>query len=122
MTKMDEQSASESRTTVESIFFNFTATDVNSTAIQVDNDDSSVQLCSEIDLFNVTRTAPIEYAKVMYGVMMPGLVAVTLVANLLIVAVLNKRHMKTPTNLVLLWMAVADLLTLLWPFPWYLYM
>lgn len=78
--------------------------------------------CSNADIFNVTETAPIEYARVMYGVMMPFLVTITLAANLLIVAVLNKRHMKTPTNLVLMWMAVADLLTLVSPFPWYVYM
>jgi len=78
--------------------------------------------CGNPDIFNVTQTAPIEYASVMYGVMMPFLVAVTLVANLLIVAVLTKRHMKTPTNLVLLWLAIADLLTLLSPAPWYFYM
>ena len=78
--------------------------------------------CMHPDIFNVTEAAPIEYARVMYGIMMPVLVAVTLVANSLIVAVVTRRHMKTPTNLVLLWLAVADLLTLLSPAPWYLYM
>ncbi|XP_017491262.1 PREDICTED: sex peptide receptor-like, partial [Rhagoletis zephyria] len=78
--------------------------------------------CSHPDIFNVTQAAPIQYASVMYGGIMPILVAVTLLANSLIIAVLTRRHMKTPTNLVLLWMAIADLLTLLSPAPWYFYM
>lgn len=78
--------------------------------------------CSNPDIFNVTQAAPIQFASVMYGGIMPVLVTVTLLANSLIIAVLTRRHMKTPTNLVLLWMAVADLLTLLSPAPWYFYM
>ncbi|CAG2105765.1 unnamed protein product [Medioppia subpectinata] len=73
-------------------------------------------------LFNITQTTPIEYAMVMYGYIMPFLLFMTLVANLLIVLVLAQKHMRTPTNLVLLSMAVADMLTLVFPSPWYFYM
>lgn len=74
------------------------------------------------DLYNVTSQSPLEYAMVMYGYIMPFLVVITIVANTLIVLVLAQRHMRTPTNLVLLAMAIADLLTLLFPSPWYFYM
>ena len=72
--------------------------------------------------FNITESWPLEYAMVMYGYIMPFLLVLTLVANTLIVLVLRQRHMKTPTNLVLLSMAVADMLTLVFPSPWYFYM
>ncbi|XP_076328604.1 sex peptide receptor-like [Tachypleus tridentatus] len=58
----------------------------------------------------------------LFGYIMPFLLLVTIVANTLIVVVLAQRHMRTPTNLVLLAMAISDLLTLLFPAPWYFYM
>ena len=74
------------------------------------------------NLLNVTRDMPIEYAGVMFGYIMPFLLVITIVANILIVLVLSQRHMRTPTNILLLSMAIADLLTLLFPAPWYFYM
>jgi len=71
------------------------------------------------DLLNITRSTPLEYAMVMYGYIMPFLLILTIVANTLIVLVLVQKHMRTPTNLVLMSMAIADLLTLLFPSPWY---
>lgn len=73
-------------------------------------------------LVNVTKHVPYEYAVVLFGYIMPFLLIVTIVANTLIVVVLSQRHMRTPTNLVLLAMAIADLMTLLLPAPWYFYM
>ena len=74
------------------------------------------------DLINITQSTPLEYAMVMYGYIMPFLLLLTIVANTLIVLVLAQKHMRSPTNLVLLWMAVADMLTLVCPSPWYFYM
>ncbi|GAB6027467.1 hypothetical protein CHUAL_001723 [Chamberlinius hualienensis] len=62
------------------------------------------------------------YAIPMYGYIMPFLLVITVVSNTLIVVVLSKRHMKTPTNLVLLAMALSDMFTLLFPAPWMFYM
>ncbi|GFS57303.1 sex peptide receptor [Trichonephila clavipes] len=73
-------------------------------------------------LINVTRDVPIKYAMPLFGYMMPFLLLITLIANTLIVIVLAQKHMRTPTNLVLLAMAISDLLTLLFPAPWYFYM
>lgn len=73
-------------------------------------------------LVNVTGDVPIRYAMIMFGYIMPFLMVVTIIANTLIVVVLAQRHMRTPTNIVLLTMAISDLLTLLFPAPWYFYM
>lgn len=74
------------------------------------------------DYLNVTRELPIQYAQPMYGYVMPLLLLITIVANTLIVVVLSKRHMRTPTNAVLMAMALSDMFTLLFPAPWLFYM
>ena len=73
-------------------------------------------------ILNITQQQPIEYAMIMFGYVMPFLLIITIIANTLIVLVLSQKSMITPTNLVLLSMAIADLLTLLFPAPWYFYM
>ena len=78
---------------------------------------------SEINyLVNVTADVPIEYAMVMFGYIMPFLLILTIISNSLVVIVLSRKHMITPTNIVLLAMAISDMLTLLFPAPWYFYM
>ena len=52
-----------------------------------------------------------DWAIPLYGYAMPILVAVTAVTNSFIIIVLSQRHLRTPTNSVLLAMAIADLLT-----------
>ncbi|XP_030761975.1 sex peptide receptor-like [Sitophilus oryzae] len=71
---------------------------------------------------NVTNEMPIAYAVPLYGYFMPILLVITIVANTLIVVVLSKRHMRTPTNIVLMAMALCDMFTLLVPAPWLIYM
>lgn len=71
---------------------------------------------------NVTCELPIRYAQPMYGYVVPFLLVVTIIANTLIVVVLSKRHMRTPTNAVLMAMALSDMFTLLFPAPWLFYM
>lgn len=73
-------------------------------------------------LVNVNRDVPLVYALVMFGYIMPFLLLLTIVFNSLIVIVLSQKHLRTSTNLVLLAMAISDLLTLLFPAPWYFYM
>lgn len=72
-------------------------------------------------VLNVTRDLPVEYLVVMFGYLTPLFFLITVVANIMIVLVLSRPTMLTPTNLVLLAMAVADLLTLIFPVPWYFY-
>lgn len=73
-------------------------------------------------LVNANRDVPLLYALVMFGYIMPILLLLTIVFNSLIVIVLSQKHLRTSTNLVLLAMAISDLLTLLFPAPWYFYM
>lgn len=77
--------------------------------------------CSE-DYINVTCEIPPKYAIPLYGYIMPYLLVITIIANTLIVVVLSKRHMRTPTNVVLMAMALCDMFTLLLPAPWLIYM
>lgn len=71
---------------------------------------------------NVTMELPVKYAQPLYGYLVPFLLIITIIANTLIVVVLSKRHMRTPTNVVLMAMALCDMLTLLFPAPWLFYM
>lgn len=77
--------------------------------------------CTE-DYINVTCEIPPKYAVPLYGYVMPYLLVITIIANTLIVVVLSKRHMRTPTNVVLMAMALCDMFTLLLPAPWLIYM
>ena len=63
-------------------------------------------------------SGPPELTVPIYGFIMPMVLAVTFICNALIIIVLSKKHMRTPTNLVLLAMAVSDLLTIVCPAPW----
>lgn len=78
--------------------------------------------CMTINYINVTCELPIDYAVLLYGYIMPFLLIITIIANTLIVVVLSKRHMRTPTNVVLMAMALCDMFTLLFPAPWLIYM
>ena len=53
---------------------------------------------------------------------MPFLMMVTLMSNTIIIIVLSQHNMSSPTNTVLISMAVCDLLTILLPGPWYIYL
>ncbi|XP_018324154.1 sex peptide receptor [Agrilus planipennis] len=78
--------------------------------------------CNATHHLNVTCELPLTYAIPLYGYFMPILLVITIVANTLIVVVLSKRHMRTPTNVVLMAMALCDMFTLLIPAPWFIYM
>ncbi|XP_049819701.1 sex peptide receptor [Aethina tumida] len=74
------------------------------------------------ELLNITNEVPIRYAIPLFGYAMPFLLVVTVILNTLIVVVLSRRHMRTPTNVVLMAMALCDVFTLLVPSPWLIYM
>lgn len=80
------------------------------------------ELNHTLDYLNVTKELPIKYAQPLYGYIVPFLLIITIIANTLIVVVLSKRHMRTPTNVVLMAMALCDMFTLLFPAPWLFYM
>lgn len=55
-----------------------------------------------ISYLNISCEFELEYATPLYGYCIPFLVLVTVTANLLIVCVLSRRNMATPTNSVLM--------------------
>ncbi|CAO4387122.1 unnamed protein product [Caenorhabditis nigoni] len=56
-----------------------------------------------------------------YGQIFPVLVLLACFANAAVALVLSKKHMITPTNVVLKYMAIAELLVGLVPLPWTLF-
>ena len=73
-------------------------------------------------LVNVsTWLGPLQLVQPVYGYLMPVLMLITFISNTIIIIVLTRPTMRTPTNTVLTSMAVCDLLTILLPAPWYIY-
>lgn len=89
---------------------------------QYTNETNNTDSSNKIDYLNITLEMPITYAVPLYGYIMPFLLVITIIANTLIVLVLSKRHMRTPTNVVLMAMALCDMFVLLVPSPWLIYM
>ncbi|GMT05857.1 hypothetical protein PENTCL1PPCAC_28031, partial [Pristionchus entomophagus] len=63
-------------------------------------------------------TSDTSFEEGIYGKVFPVLVIFVIVANVMVALVLSKRHMVTPTNVVLKYMAIADLFVGLTPLPW----
>lgn len=82
---------------------------------------SSMSEDAQSAILNVTREYPFKYATIMFGDIMPFVLILTIITNTLVVMVLAQKHMRTPTNIVLLTMAIVDMMTLLFPSPWYFY-
>jgi hypothetical protein len=69
----------------------------------------------------ISSQVPLSWALPLYGYMMPIIVAITVATNSFIVIVLSHKYLRTPTNYVLLAMAVTELLTGLCAVPWLLF-
>jgi len=65
---------------------------------------------------------PIQFVYPLLGIIMPILTIITMVSNTIIIIILSRPSMQSPTNCVLLSMAVCDLCTILIPTPWYIYL
>lgn len=70
---------------------------------------------------SISSQVPLDLALPVYGYVMPIIVTITLATNSFIVIVLSHKYLRTPTNYVLLAMAVTELLTGLSGMPWLLY-
>ena len=81
------------------------------------------------------KLGPLELILPIYGWLMPLVFIVTLISNSLIIMVLSRweegpvlltilsrASMQSPTNTVLLGMAACDLATIILPAPWYFYL
>ena len=68
-----------------------------------------------------TFLGPVQFVKPVYGYIMPVLVVITSIANILIIGILSRKKMASPTNTILLGIAVCDLCTITFPAPWFIY-
>jgi len=73
-------------------------------------------------LLNVTHDYPLAYSQIICGYVWPLMAAITLFTNLMIVFVLTQRDMRTPTNVVLIAIAIADIIPIVVPVPWFVYL
>ncbi|KHN70842.1 FMRFamide receptor [Toxocara canis] len=76
---------------------------------------------SRCRIISISSQVPLSWALPLYGYVMPVIVNITLATNSFIVIVLSKKELRTPTNYVLLAMALSELLTGLSCVPWLLY-
>lgn len=62
-----------------------------------------------------------EFTVPIYGCISPIFVLLTILTNFLVCLVLVKKHMRSPTNAILVAMAISDTLTGVWPIPCFVY-
>ncbi|OWF55404.1 sex peptide receptor-like [Mizuhopecten yessoensis] len=89
--------------------------------IQMDNNSFENVTTDAPFLLDLTVSFPIRYAVPLLGYFSPVLILITLVTNTLVVIVLLKKHMRSPTNAILAGMALSDMFTGLFPLPVFLY-
>ena len=73
-------------------------------------------------IIDLNYIMPIQYAVPINGYISPILICFTVITNILVVVVLLKKHMRTPTNAILAGMAVSDMFTGLFPLPVFIYL
>ncbi|CAL1539799.1 unnamed protein product [Lymnaea stagnalis] len=125
----DKSSSSESLEgwwTCLALFCNITVEDSHRTGfltyltnLSVDLNDKKYSNCSTELTFSL-KTA-MGYAIPINGYISPVLVLLTVINNTLVCIVLLKPHMRSPTNAILIAMALSDMMTGLFPVPVFIY-
>lgn len=72
---------------------------------------NNISLVDSCHVLNLSNSQPLWLARPIYGLAAPIIILVTLITNSLVVLVLSHRNLRTPTNHILLAMAVAELMT-----------
>lgn len=72
-------------------------------------------------IVNFTHMRSLSLSVPVYGYVTPLLLLITLITNSIVVAVLSRPHMKSPTNFILCAMAISDVITLGTPVPIFMY-
>merc|ERR1711963_903765 len=72
--------------------------------------------CYTLDMS--VNLGPLHFVQPLLGIIMPLLALITIISNTIIIIILSRPGMQSPTNCVLLSMAVCDLITILIPTPW----
>ena len=89
----------------------------NCSALNLDSNLSNLT-----DVVLSSNMFPSELAVPLYGYALPIILVLTTFANLVIVAILKQKNMRTPTNVLLIAISLSDLFTLVIPAPIFLYM
>ncbi|KAK6033255.1 7 transmembrane receptor [Ostertagia ostertagi] len=74
-----------------------------------------------VHIVNISQSQPPWLARPLYGLAAPAIILVTLVTNSFVIVVLSNKNLRTPTNYILLSMAITELMTGLSSCPWFLY-
>ncbi|XP_046562162.1 sex peptide receptor-like [Haliotis rubra] len=72
-------------------------------------------------LMDLEEEAPVDLAVPLMGYAAPAVVFLTLVLNAVVVVVLTRRRLRSPTNVILVSIAVCDTFTALFSLPGYMY-
>ncbi|OQV21614.1 Sex peptide receptor [Hypsibius exemplaris] len=83
--------------------------------------DSDLQQQIKSPYYNMTNLRDTNFSIPVYGYVTPFLLIITFFTNVVVVAVLSRPHMRSPSNFILCAMAVSDLCTLGIPVPMFVY-
>ncbi|KAJ1369480.1 hypothetical protein KIN20_030954, partial [Parelaphostrongylus tenuis] len=64
-----------------------------------------------VHVVNISQSQPPWLARPLYGLAAPAIILVTLVTNSFVIVVLSNKNLRTPTNHILLSMAITELMT-----------
>ncbi|XP_029636697.1 sex peptide receptor-like [Octopus sinensis] len=95
--------------------------EMTNTDSSTDWETTSPSILRNIYPFIIKRESIDEIAVPILGYIAPPVAVITIITNSLVVIVLMKRNMKSPTNCVLIGMALSDMFTGVIPMPLYLY-
>lgn len=73
-------------------------------------------------LLNVSLDYPLAASRLINGYIWPLMAVITLFTNTMIVVVLSQPDMRTPSNIVLIAIAIADVFPIVIPVPWLVYL
>ena len=72
---------------------------------------------NESFVWDLKQMWPLKWAHLLYGKIYLALILINIVTTVFIVLVLVQKHMRSPVNILLLYMAIADFALAIAPFP-----
>lgn len=95
--------------------------DTNYTSPHLQDSESPDYIYGQIQALHFENLFPLKYSVPLNGYIAPVLILLTLVTNSLVIVVLMKKHMRSPTNVLLAGMAFSDMMTGVIPLPIFIY-
>ncbi|KAK2143506.1 hypothetical protein LSH36_836g01011 [Paralvinella palmiformis] len=77
--------------------------------------------CPEVPFYLICHGAYTVFTEIVYGYVSPMLVLFTIITNITMSLVLLMKNMRSPTNTLLMAMALSDMFTGIWPVPCFIY-